>query len=179
MPLKFECPGCHKDIIVQYLSKGETARCRHCLVEVTVPEDAEEITGSEVQEYARKLQFGPERKSTLQRPYDPYGLEMEGRGKIVFLKVMGWIILVGGCLSGMMTMIIGFAGPPAEDSLGAGGVFMGLVLIINSLALFALFTVVASIADHMILMQRYLSKEERVPVIKSEREPDTDFSRPS
>lgn len=179
MPLKFECPGCHQDIIVQYLSQGETARCRHCLSEVKVPEDAEEITGSDVQEYARKLQFGPERRHALHRPYDPYGLELEGRGKIVFLKVMGWIILIGGCLSGLMTMIMGMAEPYSEDSLGAGGVFMGLVLIINSLALFALFMVVASIADHMILMQHYLFKEEKTPEIKSEQKPDTDFSRQS
>jgi predicted RNA-binding Zn-ribbon protein involved in translation (DUF1610 family) len=46
MALKFKCDNCGKEVIVKYLRRGETAKCRFCGVETVVPDDAVE-TGEE------------------------------------------------------------------------------------------------------------------------------------
>jgi hypothetical protein len=42
MALKFKCENCGKEIVVKFLTTGETARCRFCDAETVVPEDAAE-----------------------------------------------------------------------------------------------------------------------------------------
>lgn len=43
MSLKFNCPTCGVDLIIQFLKAGEIARCRNCGTDVVVPGDAEHI----------------------------------------------------------------------------------------------------------------------------------------
>ncbi|HEX7319902.1 MAG TPA: hypothetical protein VF399_06055 [bacterium] len=53
MSLKFNCPACGKPIIVAYLKKGETVRCKNCNADAVIPDNAVE-TG-EQPEYLASL----------------------------------------------------------------------------------------------------------------------------
>ncbi len=161
MPLKFECPSCHKDIVVQYLSRGETARCRFCKEEVTVPDTAEVLTGEEVEEYAEKVRKDEGLPQRLPG-FDKAGWLNPGqRRKLTFLKIIAWIVLIGGCFIGLIGMITAFA---ADTPEGAGENFgFSLFYIFQAVAIFALFQAVASIAENMILIQKHLMRDNDKP----------------
>lgn len=43
MSLKFTCPTCGIELVIQFLKPGETARCNNCSADVVVPHDAEQV----------------------------------------------------------------------------------------------------------------------------------------
>jgi len=43
MSLKFACPSCGVELVIQFLKPGETARCNNCSADVVVPHDAEQV----------------------------------------------------------------------------------------------------------------------------------------
>jgi ribosomal protein S27E len=154
MPLKFTCPNCQNDIIIQYLSHGQIAKCRHCGAEVPVPEDAEEITTEQAVEYADRLRAeGKLPKIDLDRRPR---LEPPQRRKVGFLRVIAWCILIGGVFVGLLTMIGGFA-LLYEGEMGTEGVGMGVGIIIQAVAIFGILLVIAMMAESLIDIQEKMS----------------------
>lgn len=150
MPLKFTCPNCQKEIILQYLSQGQIARCRFCGTEVPVPEDAEEITTEQAVEYAEKLHSEGQlpQIDSDQRPH----LKPSHRRKVGFLRVIAWCILIGGIFLGLI-MIIGGIALLYEGEMGTEGIGMGVGIMIQAVAIFGILLVVAMMAESLIDIQ--------------------------
>lgn len=52
MALKFVCQNCSREIVVEYLKRGDVAECKHCMSKNVVPEAA--IETKEKPDYTRK-----------------------------------------------------------------------------------------------------------------------------
>jgi len=164
MPLRFTCPNCSKDIIIQYLSQGQVAKCRHCGAEVIVPENAEIITPEQAAEYADKLrEEGALPPPPISSEY-PSQLSPAQSRKVGFLRVVAWVILIGGVFMGLMMTIVGIA-IMYEGEIGTEVVGMGLAVIIQAVAIFALLLVVAMIAESLVDIQ-----EKMTELVKLNRE---------
>lgn len=155
MPLKFTCPNCQKDIILQYLSQGQIARCRYCGAEVPVPEDSEEITTEQAVEYADKLRAEGQ-LPRIDPDHHPH-LTPSHRRKVGFLRVIAWCVLIGGVFLGIL-MIIGGIALMYEGEMGAEGPGMGIGIIIQAVAIFGILLVIAMMAESLVDMQEKLTE---------------------
>ncbi len=75
---KFSCPDCHAEIVIKYLNPGDTALCRRCGSEVTVPSElieTEEAPSFATQERPEPVAGG---KSVEKRPWNPRWLAFFG-----------------------------------------------------------------------------------------------------
>ena len=59
MILKFSCDKCGKDIVVQYLCRGEPVQCNHCGASMTVPRHAVEGSSDDLGKYQASISPSP------------------------------------------------------------------------------------------------------------------------
>lgn len=154
MPMKFTCPNCHKDIIIQFIERGQIARCRHCGAEVPVPEDAEVITTEQAVEYADRLR-AEGKLPQIDSGY-PLRLRPTERRKVGFLRVIAWSILIGGIFLGIM-MLIGGILLMYEGEAGPEAMGMGIGLMIQAVAIFGVLLVIAMMAESLVDIQEKIS----------------------
>jgi ribosomal protein S27E len=157
--MKFTCPSCAKDIIIQYLSQGQIVRCRHCGAEVPVPENAEFITTEQVVEYADKLR-AEGRLPGAESQHAP-SLKPTQRRKVGFLRVIAWLILIAGIFFGLLMILGGFF-LMYEGWGGIEGLGAGIGLIIQSIAICGLLLVIAMIAESLIDIQEKMATLIRI-----------------
>lgn len=94
MPRKFFCEKCNKEIIVQYLKTGETAKCKWCNAEVIVPENAIEIPQSQIVDNINSSNNNPSKTIS----YKTKDLS------IYYSKLRLFFIV--GCILGVLSMIL-------------------------------------------------------------------------
>jgi hypothetical protein len=147
MILKFSCPKCGNDIVVQYLYKGDQAQCKYCGTITKVPRHAVEGTSKDVENYLASIPPPPpppqppsEAQPLLaagvkaQAEYDhdeipPEKLDLWGR------RIIG-VLLIGGGLVGFGSLSLTFT---SESVVGS------VISIILGVCLFA-FSIIAGLA---------------------------------
>ena len=124
MTLKFNCKKCGKKIIVQFLKKGETTKCRSCGAQNVIPEDAVETSKKPtykvvkpIREEAKGEARGATQKQKLEKykknegmgiglgmPLIIFGSILARTGTVelgVIVNIIGAVLFIWGCCSWM------------------------------------------------------------------------------
>jgi uncharacterized Zn finger protein (UPF0148 family) len=110
MALKFDCSSCGSSITSNFIKLGEILKCPHCGVEVTVPEDSDEIESSNVPfggEDIKRIQPSSTKETSSSTP-TPAARDYS---TLMFIgkmnSVLGWIVVLGGVIA----IFVGFGAP--------------------------------------------------------------------
>lgn len=162
MPMKFKCTACGQEIVTQYLSPGETAKCRKCGASVQVPQDAQIIDREEAASYQDNIKIDSkdkyqtpsaaiEAKNKMSRSYSRHA------GWITLLKVLGWIFFIVGGIVGLLFLIVGIAGSTNSDGSGPASMVLALYIFFIAVAGGIFYIALAIIIECLIDMREKIS----------------------